>query len=119
MDLLAEMLACETREWQALVEGDAATDKAALSDDFLGVYPSGFSDRAGHVGQLANGPTMQAYDLSEARVMQLGRTRALLAYRARYRLVGQDSWNVMFISSIWEQRSGVWVNTFSQDTPEA
>lgn len=71
-DLLAELTAAENRVWQALVAGDATADGAALDDSFLGVYPSGFSDKAGHIGQLAEGPVMEHFRLSELRLMRLG-----------------------------------------------
>ena len=50
----------ELEVWRALVTGDQSLDRSMLSEDFLGVYPSGFSDRAGHVDQLASGPTSSA-----------------------------------------------------------
>ena len=41
-----EFVRLETRVWQALVDGDPEADARMLSDDFLGVDPAGFSDRA-------------------------------------------------------------------------
>lgn len=114
--LLAELVACETRVWQALATGDTAADAAALSEDFLGVYPDGFAGKDCHTGQLSNGPTVQRYRLSDARVMLLGSDHALLAYRATYLRAGQKDEDVMFVSSIWRRDGAGWVNLFSQDT---
>ncbi len=117
---LALILEHEQKVWQALVDGDAELDRQMLSDDFLGVYPSGFSDRLGHVAQLADGPSMSAFELSEARLMSLGDDQVLLAYRADYQphVAGPDDpWKAMYISSLWSYRDGRWVNVFSQDTP--
>ncbi len=116
---LDEILACETKVWEALVIGDPAADGATLTADFLGVYTSGFSDRAGHMGQLSDGPSMAEYRLSQAQLIQLGAGRVLLAYHAAYRQPNSADWEAMYISSIWERREGTWLNVFSQDTPAA
>ena len=115
--LLDELLACETAVWEALVTGDAAADAAALSADFLGVYPDGFAGKADHCGQLADGPTVARYRLTEAQVKPLGADHALLAYRARYVRVGRAEEEEMYVSSIWQRDGTGWVNVFSQDTP--
>lgn len=113
---LAFFLDLETRVWQALAAGDAAADAALLADDFLGVYSTGFAGRDLHAGQLADGPTVAAFRLSQARLLDLGAGRALLAYRAAYRRVGRAEDEAMYVSSIWEDRPEGWRNTFSQDT---
>ncbi len=53
--LLEDLVRLESQVWQALVDGDADADRRMLSDDFLGVYPTGFADRESHVGQLLDG----------------------------------------------------------------
>lgn len=115
--LLAELLGCETAVWETLVRGDAAADAAALSADFLGVYPDGFAARESHIGQLAAGPTVARYVLHDARVLPLGGAHALLAYRASYVRAGHTADEEMFVSSIWRRRGDGWENVFSQDTP--
>lgn len=115
--LLKEILAEEHRVWAALAEGDAVADAGALSETFLGVYPSGFSDRDGHVAQLAEGPTVAEFRLSEARAMPLGPDHGLLAYRVEYRRSGGTEPETMLVSSIWQRRAAGWINVFSQDTP--
>lgn len=117
-DLLETLLACETRVWQALIDGDAAADAAALDPGFLGVYPDGFAGREDHAAQLANGPTVLWFTLSQARVLDLGPGCAVLSYSARYRRIGRDADEEMYVSSIWRQQpDGGWRNLFSQDTP--
>lgn len=113
-----ELMELETRVWQALQRGDSEADMASLSEDFLGVYPSGFANRADHVGQLSGGPTVNHFALLEPRLVSLSDTHALLAYRAEFRRPGADrDLEVMFVSSLWARRDGAWVNIFSQDTP--
>ena len=112
----------ERAVWDALVRGDAAADAALLSDDFVGVYPDGFSGREAHAAQLAGGPTMASYEIIDARIMVLAPDTVLLAYRADYRPAtagGAGEPEAMFISSIWCERDARWVNVFSQDTPAA
>lgn len=115
--LMKALVGCETAVWEALVAGDAVADAAALSADFLGVYPDGFAGKDSHLAQLANGPTVARYQLSDIRVMPLGSDHALLAYRATYQRVGQNAWEAMFVSSIWQRQGAGWTNIFSQDTP--
>ncbi|NDW47375.1 nuclear transport factor 2 family protein [Ruegeria sp. PrR005] len=118
VDLLNEVLEQETRVWQALVSGDGAADAALLSPDFLGVYSDGFAGRDAHAGQLADGPTVASFELSDARVIDLSPECAMLSYAARFRRVGRDREERMFVSSIWRrQAAGGWINLFSQDTP--
>lgn len=117
--LLAEILALETKVWQALVAGDPEADGRMLSEDFLGVYPSGFSDKAGHCEQLNAGPVMADYRLSDAQLRVIAGDAVLLCYRAAYRPAASQEWKEMLISSLWEQGEDGWLNTFSQDTPTA
>ncbi|AXT25780.1 nuclear transport factor 2 family protein [Ruegeria sp. AD91A] len=114
---LNEILDLEKQVWMALVDGNASADRALLSADFLGVYPTGFANRDDHVGQFADAPTMAAFDLSDARLRVLTRDIVLLSYRADYLRPGATTREAMLISSLWERRNDVWVNSFSQDTP--
>ena len=106
----------ETRVWEALVSGDAEADAALLHPNFLGVYPSGFSDRDGHSGQLADGPSVATYRIEDARVIELSPDTALLAYLAHYARPGSPHEAAMYVSSIWRRDGTDWVNLFSQDT---
>jgi hypothetical protein len=115
-----DLLRLERRVWDALVEGDAETDTELLSEDFLGVYPSGFASRSDHVEQLTDGPSVSAYELSEPRRIEVSDRAVMLSYRAdiqRATGVGDGRSEVLYISSLWCQRGGRWINVFSQDTP--
>lgn len=113
----AEIVALETRVWQALVKGDKAADLALLTEDFLGVYPSGLSDRAGHASQLDDGPSVLSFALHDPVLRTVGPDHALLVYRAIYRRVGRSGDESMYVSSLWQRENGQWRNIFSQDTP--
>jgi hypothetical protein len=119
---LNSFIELETKVWDALRRGDAEEDARLLSDDFLGVYPSGFAGRSDHAGQLANGPTVADFELHDARIMVLSDNDVLLSYRADWHGIDKDERGAaesMYVSSLWCQRSGRWVNVFSQDSPAA
>lgn len=117
--ILEDLLAMETRVWEALVAGDDEADAALLSADFLGIYKTGFAERACHAGQLADGPTVLTYRIKDAQVMELAEDTALLAYLAVYtRLYAPDTEERMYVSSIWRRTSDGWENIFSQDTDQ-
>lgn len=116
-ELLDHLVSCETRVWDALVVGDPVADAAALHEGFLGVYTDGFAGKADHVGQVAQGPTVQSYVLTDCRVMALGADHAVLSYHAAFLRVGRDAPEAMYVSSIWQRAEQGWVNVFSQDTP--
>jgi len=113
---MAEILALEKQVWGALVSGDAIADATLLDDIFLGVYETGFSDKAGHVGQLASGPTIATYQLSDVRMIVPGEGLALLCYRADFRRVDGPEPEAMYVSSLWQRTAQGWRNIFSQDT---
>lgn len=115
-------IALETQVWDALTAGDSAADESLLAPDFVGLYPTGFADRADHVGQLASGATVDSYDLSEARLVRVPSTAVLLCYRADYRRLRDGApgpLEAMYVSSLWIEHEGKWSNVFSQDTPAA
>ncbi|MBW4710188.1 DUF4440 domain-containing protein [Roseobacter sp. YSTF-M11] len=115
--LTQTLLPCETAVWEALVKGDAAQDAAALDETFLGVYPDGFATKHEHVAQLANGPTIRWFSITDARSMALGQGFALLSYLAIYQRVTRETPEQMFVSSIWRREGDTWIGVFSQDTP--
>lgn len=122
-DAVAEIVRLEVAVWQALVDGDRSADADLLSEDFLGVYPTGYATRADHLGQLANGPTVAMFELSEVRTIEIGEEAVLVVYRADYRRVQESGSTTpeaetMHVSSLWRRRAGRWVNVFSQDTPQ-
>lgn len=114
--MLAEILGLEQAVWEALVTGDAAADAALLEPGFLGVYSTGFADRADHAGQLAGGPTVARYRLSGARLVEVAEGVVILAYRADFLRVGSVEEEAMYVSSLWRRGPEGWRNLFSQDS---
>lgn len=114
-----ELIALESSVWEALRRGDSTADNELLAADFLGVYPTGFADRADHVEQLVDGPTVLEFAIHDAQMLEVSTSHVLLAYRAEYRRPGnkEAALEEMYVSSLWSNRDGSWVNVFSQDTP--
>lgn len=119
MKPLSHFVDLERQVWEALVDGDASADRTLLSDDFVGVYPSGFADRNDHVSQFVSAPTVSTYHLEQARLIAVSSHAAMLCYLAVFQRPSDDVVHRMFVSSLWCERAGTWVNTFSQDTPAA
>lgn len=117
--LLSEILELETRVWQALVAGDPMADGQMLTTDFLGVYPSGFSTKSDHCGQLSDGPVMASFVLNQAHLKKISTDAFLLSYCAEYLRTGRVDKEVMYVTSLWERSADGWLNSFSQDTPAA
>ncbi len=116
---IEQILHLERAVWSALASGDLEADARLLADDFLGVYSSGFAGKEAHTGQLQDGPTVAAYELSEARLLELSKDVVLLSYRAnwvRQKGRGVGEVETMYITSIWRHNDGEWKNIFSQDT---
>lgn len=107
----------ESRVWDALASGDADADRELLSADFVGVYPTGFANRADHADQVADGPSIASYSIAEARLIEVSADAMVLCYRAEYRRPGRNVGEAMYISSLWLHRDGRWRNRFSQDSP--
>jgi hypothetical protein len=116
---LSELTACETHVWDTLVAGDQSADAKALHDQFLGVYPDGFAEKSDHTGQLADGPTVTEYTLTELQTKPLGPNHALLSYRADFTRAAKSIPDTMYVSSIWQRATTGWINIFSQDSPAA
>lgn len=81
---IEDFLRLEAKVWQALADGDPEEDARLLSDDFLGVYPTGFADRSDHTAQLVDGPTIATFALHDARLVSISESAAILSYRADY-----------------------------------
>ncbi|MGI9611318.1 MAG: DUF4440 domain-containing protein [Acidimicrobiales bacterium] len=119
---LEQFVALEREVWNALVLGDGEADAALLTEDFLGVYPTGMATRADHADQLADGPTVESFTIADARILPIVPTAVMLSYRAIFRRPGasrDDADEQMYVSSLWCERDGGWRNVFSQDTPAA
>jgi hypothetical protein len=109
----------EQQVWTALACGDADADRELLASDFVGVYSTGFANRSDHAGQLAHGSTVASYSITDSQLIRVSAAAVMLCYRAEYQRQrgGPESIpETMYISSLWIERDGRWLNVFSQDT---
>jgi hypothetical protein len=119
---LDTLIQLETQVWEALRTGDAAADGRLLAESFLGVYERGFAGKADHSGQLAEGPTVAAYQILEPRCVLLPPDAALLSYKATWTRLQKGvrgATETLYVTSIWQRTNGQWHNLFSQDTRAA
>lgn len=107
----------ETAMWTSLVDGDGPAADRLLSSDYLGVYTTGFADRADYIAALANGPIVASFEISDSRIFVVSDTAVMYSYRADFKSRQDGPIEIMYISSLWCNREGRWVNVFSQDTP--
>lgn len=110
----------ESQVWKAFETGDAISDSELLTEDFLGVYESGFVSREEHSGQLSKGPLIAHHEISEARIKILTEGVVALSYRVdfvRFHDRKNGITEAMYVTSIWREKNGTWKNAFSQDTP--
>jgi hypothetical protein len=112
-----EILELERGVWRSLATGDVASDRAALADEFFGVYPTGFAGPDDHAGQLADGPTVEWFEISDTRMLHVADGHVMLSYRADYRRPDSATIESMYVSSLWSHQKRGWRNVFSQDTP--
>ncbi len=117
---IKDIIEMEEQIWEALRSGDAESDSALLTNDFLGVYPSGFWNKEAHANQMKSGPVIGEYRLTDERLVSLSEDCVLLTYCAYYSWHSKpEKTEKMYISSIWQRVNGEWKNSFSQDTPAA
>ena len=117
---LETILRLETKVWEALRTGDAELDARMLSENFLGLYPTGFANREDHCAPLKAGPTVADFEIVTPRLIELTPEIVLLAYLAKWRRIKHgeiQAFETMYISSIWQLLDNDWKNIFSQDTP--
>lgn len=109
-------LTLEKKVWDCLLSGDFETDGQLLADNFLGIYASGFSGKDNHVNALKNGPVIESYTIRDAKMTVISIDVVLIAYLAQFKDNQSPNAVSMYITSIWQNFSGIWQNIFSQDT---
>jgi hypothetical protein len=109
----------EKAVWDAIKSKNKSADSGLLADDFVGLYDTGFAAKSDHVSQMDDKYAIERYDLQDTKVLRLSSTMALLLYKATCK--GTGAWEQYcsrpdYVSSLWVEREGHWVNLFSQDT---
>jgi len=113
------LIAKENEVWEALKNKDKSADAQLLADDFVGLYDTGFGNKSEHVKQMDDSYTLEEYAIRDPRVLRLSPTMSLLLYESTCKATGD--WvpycsRPVYVSSLWTERDGRWLNLFSQDT---
>lgn len=116
---LKDFVVLEKQVWEAMRTGDPEADKRALTENFLGVYETGFSSRDEHCRAMSEGPIAERYTISEERILRLSADIVILSYLASWVPIREgkpQKEEQMYISSVWQKINDTWLNVFSQDT---
>jgi hypothetical protein len=109
----------EFQAWEALTtSGEAAADfyGEVLAEEVLMLFPGGMvmDDRSAVIESMTGSP-WQSFDITDERVLPLGETAAVVAYRATAVREGVD-YTALF-SSTYLLQDDVWKLAFHQQTP--
>ena len=109
----------ESQIWDSLVRGDKISESQLIADDFLGVYETGYSNKAEYLSQLDRGPSIHRFIIFNPRLLAINSTNVALTYQVDFMALKNNDpepKQTMYVTSIWSLRSENWVNIFSQDT---
>ena len=116
---VAFFVAKEEEVWEALKHKDKSAATGLLAEDFLGMYDFGFYTKPEWIKQIDGQYTVDAYTIEDPKLLRPSPTTALLLYKSTCK--GTGEWaeycsHTQYISDLWVQRNGKWVDFFSQDT---
>src|ERR1700680_3443998 len=88
-----------------------------LPDDALGVYGEGYASKA-DVLRAISGMSDLHYSMDDVRVIPVGNAAGLIVYRITqdWKEGGKKLARQYFVSSLWQNRDGKWLNPFWQET---
>lgn len=119
MGMEEELLSLERAGWEALSSsGEAATDfyREVLAAEVLMLFPGGMvvDDRDAVIASMGGAP-WTSFELSDERVLALGDSAAVVAYRARASR-GGDEYEAL-VNSTYVHQDGAWKLALHQQTP--
>ncbi|HXM24175.1 MAG TPA: nuclear transport factor 2 family protein [Terriglobales bacterium] len=88
-----------------------------LPDDALGVYSDGYASKA-DVLRAISGMSDLHYSMDDVRVIPVGNAAGLIVYRITqdWKEGGKKLARQYYVSSLWQNRDGKWLNPFWQET---
>lgn len=118
-DLLKELLAQETKVYEALKNKDHATVAKMLDQQHYAVLPEIGRLPLSKVLKLDS--TINSYEISDAKAIPVHQDCAILSYKYTWSgtRLGKEAKNLTsFATSVWSKRDGEWRAVFYQETPE-
>ncbi len=96
-------------QWESWKNQDAASNNAAIADEFHSFWPDG----SRHVGkptaqQMSEQPITE-YKLSQLRVLPAGADTALVTYFANVKTPGDNVEHQLAVGEVWVKRKGQWL----------
>ncbi|MCR2791893.1 nuclear transport factor 2 family protein [Microbacterium sp. zg.Y625] len=116
---VSELLRLENAGWQSLCDGSGGDFYGTvMTDDGLMVLADGsVLDRAQVIASLADAPAWSAYEITDERLVEIGRDAAAFVYRGRaFRASGGPPFQAQ-MSSVYVRRDGEWRLALYQQTP--
>jgi len=112
------VISLETKTYELTQKKDEAGYLALLADDFQDVGDSGVIDKYRSVAAAVDARMkMDSYSLRNVRFSRLAPTVVLLTYEARVvgTYDGKPLPSLQFVSSVWVERNGKWLNVLYQN----
>jgi hypothetical protein len=111
-----ELIEVERTGWRALCTADGASYyRAHLTGDALMAFPFGVMDREEALRAIEAAPPWSSFEISDARVVELGRDSGVVVYSVHAVREGQEPFSAV-ASSTFVRRGGEWRLAFHQQS---
>jgi hypothetical protein len=117
VNLSAHLIGLEHEGWEALVAGDGgAYYREHLSANALMAFPFGILTRREAIGAIESAPPWEWFEISDARVVELGHDGGVVVYSVVAQRPGQERYSAV-ISSTYVRDGDRWKLAFHQQSP--
>jgi len=101
---------------QATASADALFYDGYLADDAIGVTPTGVFNKAQILKAMAGGQAFKSTKIEDSEARALGKNVGLVTYKATFERQSAGPL-VVFVSTVYARKDGVWKGIFYQQTP--
>lgn len=117
-DVQGALLALERQGWNSLCDntGDAFYGRVMTEEAVMVLASGDVMDRDTVVAALGQAPVWRTYDITDARLIQIGPGNAALVYRGTAYREGDEPAFIGLMSSVYVQRDGEWRLALYQQT---
>ena len=118
MDLAAEIMALEIRQWEALKSVEDATAYYAefFTGDAAMTTPSAIDNRDSLLAEIADSPVIVNYDIRNPRIVKIGDSAGIIVYEMTQWREGYPPFDAN-ICSVFERVGDRWRMAYHQQTP--